>query len=350
MANLAERVARRAALHQAEEFTSPKALEDYLKLHPDADRSKHTVKKPEAPGAKQKVPGKPKPPPIPDEAKKKKPIAPPVPESARKKSEPPPPPKEAPKAKPHDDHDEHGEHEDHAPEGAKPGRLEAWKDRLKGLSESAQSFVKSAPKAVKAFLGDPEFRKNALKEAGGHLANAPKAMVHRLVDTAKEEVHEYKSAAAGVKKVLSGGKMTKHEKHAFRTVAMHLAIGGSAAAFAATGPLVGAAILAKGMARHIAVKSVKKSLENLHLLDELGHVGHGIAHLFEHMASEKKDVDPDEAMANLVLAAVAKEIENLSDEDLTEVLNQLENDDDSEDDEPNKMAARVTARFQLGRQ
>lgn len=336
MASLAERVVSRATIHQAKEFTSPEALREYLKQHPDADKARHSVKKPGAPGAKQEVPGKPKPPPIPEEAKKKK-GPPPIPDEAKKPNAPAVQ-KGAPKAKPHD------EHETKPPAGAKPGRLEAWRDRLKGLSESAQNFVKSAPKAVKAFLGDPGFRKYTLKEAGSHLAKSPKGLINRLVQTAKEEVHEYKAAASGVKKVLSGGKMTKHEKKAFRTVATHLAIGGAAAAFAATGPLAGAAVFAKGVARHLAVKSVKKSLENLHLLDELGHVGHGVAHFLEHIASEKEEMDPDEAMTDLILACVAEEIENLSDEDLTEVLNQLEDDDSNE----SKTAARVAARFLLG--
>ena len=349
MSGISERVLQRMAKYEM----SPEEWEKYKAKYPGADKSKHKIVRKDAP----------KPPPIPDAAKKKKPITPPVPESAHKKTVPPPaqkpeavqPKPEAPKpaapkpevqpppAAKHDEH--HDEHDDHEPAGAKPGRMEAWKDRLKGLSEKAAKFVSDAPKSVKSFLGDPEFRKNTLKEAGKHLTG--KALKKRVMDTVKEEVHEYKTAAKGVRKVLSGGKMNKHEKHAFRTVATHLAIGGAAAAFAATGPLMGAAIFAKGMARQIALKSVKKSLENVHLLDELGHVGHGISHFLEHVAAEKQDADPDEAMANLVLACVAKELENLSDEDLTQMLNGLEDDsDDQESDSQEKTASqRVLSRF-----
>jgi outer membrane biosynthesis protein TonB len=203
MASLTERVVQRAT-RQAKEFTSPEALREYLKEHPDADKAKHTVKKPGGPGKKQ-------PPPIPDAAKKKQ--VPPAPKPEVKKEEPKAPKPEAKKPeakKPH--HDEHGDHDEHeAPKGAKPGRLETWKDTLKGLSDAAQSFAKSAPKAIKSFLGDHEFRKNTLKEAGSHLAKTPKKMLDNLVDTAKHEVKEFKDAAAGVKSVLSGGKMTKHQ-------------------------------------------------------------------------------------------------------------------------------------------
>lgn len=335
MATLAERVLQRVA----KKFTSPEQLKEYLRLHPDADKAKHSVKKQDGTSGKQDQPGKPPPipeeakkeksgpPPIPDEAKKKK-ITPPVPESARKKSEPP---------KDKNDHDE-----GHEPEGAKPGRMEAWRDRLKGLSESAVSFARSAPKAVKSFMGDPEFRKNTIGEAKKHLSLA--SVGKRLAETVKHEIKEYKTAAAGVKKVLSGGKMSKHERHAFTTVATHLAIGGAAAAFAATGPLAGAAIFAKGLARQIALKSVKKSLENFHLLDELGHVGHGVAHLLEHIAAEKQEADPEEVMTNLVLACVAKEMDNLTDEDLVAALNDMNEEGEEQESEP-KTASRVLQRF-----
>jgi hypothetical protein len=153
---------------------------------------------------------------------------------------------------------------------------------------------------------------------------APKKVLSSLVDTAKHEVHEYKTASQGVKAVLSGGKMTKKQKAAFKEVATHMAIGAAAAAFAASGPLVAAGLFTKGLAQHVALKSVKKSLGNLHLLNEMGHVGHGIAHLIEIIASEKKDDGAaDEAMAQLVMAAVAKEIDQLTDEDFAEVLNSM---------------------------
>jgi len=343
MTSVSERVALRAAkLKRAKDFSSPEALEEYLRSHPQADRTKHKVDKakggPKAPGAKPtgkppapKAPTAPpgaKPPKAPVEAKPNSKQPPPIPEAAKKK----PAPKAPTEGKGHhDDHDDH--HDDHAGKPA-GSHLDRWKTTLKGLKDSAAKFVEKAPKAVKSFLGDPDFRKNALKEAKSAATKLPKKAVHRLVETAKEEVHEFKTAAAGIKSMMSGNKMSKHQKHAFRQVATHMAIGAAAAAFAATGPLAGAAVFTKNLATHVAMKSVKKALGNLHTMNELSHIGHGVGHLLEHIASDsKKETDPEEAMTNLILASVAKTIESLKDEDFTKVLNDVSaGDDDSDDD------------------
>jgi hypothetical protein len=218
-------------------------------------------------------------------------------------------------------------------------RLEAWKGRFKGLSEKAQKFVSEAPKSVKHFLGDTEFRKQTLKEARKAVTSAPKKFTKNLIETVKHEKREFRLAVKGVGKVISGKKMSKHEREAFRAIATHMAIAGGAAAAMASGPLGGAGLFAKGIATHIAAKSASKSLENLHLLQELGHVGHGVVHLLSHIASEDKEapLSPEEAMARLVLASVLKEMESLTDEDFAQILNNLPEEKTARD--------RVLARF-----
>lgn len=54
MVRLAHKVAARFV--RAREFSSPEALKEYLKAHPNADKSKHTVKKPEKAPAKAESP------------------------------------------------------------------------------------------------------------------------------------------------------------------------------------------------------------------------------------------------------------------------------------------------------
>jgi hypothetical protein len=108
---------------------------------------------------------------------------------------------------------------------------------------------------------------------------------------------------------------------------------------------VAAGLFAKGLAQHVALKSVKKSLGNLHLLNEMGHIGHGVAHLIDVIASEGDDKkgSADEAMAKLVMAAVAKEIDQLTDEDFAEVLNSMGESGDK------KTAAVVVERYLASR-
>jgi HEPN domain-containing protein len=261
-----ERIAYRASLRKAKEFSSPKALQEYLKKHPKADPKYHSVKE-------------------------------------KEEAEP--------------------EEEEATPEQTK-GRLNAWKGRFKNLSEKAQQFVEKAPKAVKHFLADDEFRKHALTEATSALKKAPKKLVKRLLNTAREEVKEFKEAAAGVKSVMTGKKMSKEQKKAFRDVATHIGLAAGAAAFAASGPLMGAGLFGKGLATHVAAKAVTRSLANLHLLGEAGHIVHGVAKLMEHIAAEDESVSPEEAMTQLIMASVAKEIDNLTDDDFKEVLEKME--------------------------
>ena len=246
-----------AARYQvAKDFASPEALKDYLHEHPGADKSKHHVVK----------------------------------------------------------HDE-GEHHDKEPK-------KSWKDSIKSLSEKAQGFFKSAPKIAKQFVEDEDFRRKTLLDAHKRLTEAPEKVVKDLVETAKHEVKEFKEAGAGVKAVLKGEKMTDHQKKAFKTVAFHLALTAAATALTATGgPLAAAGMFGKSMAKHVAMKSVSRAIGHLHILEEMGHIGHGIHHGLEHimdkLASEK---DPETAMAEFVMAAVGKEIQELDAGSLEDIL------------------------------
>lgn len=349
----ASRVSKRASLKRALDFSTPEALRKYLKDHPDADKARHKVVKPEARQTKEEPSGKPrqpgkeeaptksKPPPIPEEAKKKtKAKPPPIPEEAKRKK---PEIKEPPKPKDPESKEPSGKPEatESGTDSTKPGFT--WKGRFKDLSDKASNFVSGSAKSFRHFLGDDDFRHEALKEARGALTRAPGKLAASLVETAKHEVKDFKYASSGVKSVLSGGKMTKKQKAAFTEVASHMALAAASASLLASSPLVGAALFAKSLAAHVAAKSVSRSVEKLHILGEVGHVGHGLAHLISHIAAEGKKremMEPEEAMVKLVMAAVAKELDNLTDKDFAEILEKC-----GEESETTKTASRVVTRF-----
>jgi hypothetical protein len=215
----------------------------------------------------------------------------------------------------------------------------SWSQTLKGLGAGAQKFLTAAPKAVQAFVSDPAVRKQAIAEGVKGVRSLPKKVGSNLLATCKAEVKEFKEAHAGVKAVMSGQKMSKHQKHAFRTVATHLAIGVAAAALTASSPLAGAGLFAKGMARHIAAKSVHRSLEKAHLLDELGHIGHAVEHILtasdEQLAQQPQGPDDAErAMMKLIMYSVSKELESLSDEDLVQILISMSENDTGAEEQP----------------
>jgi len=340
-----ERVVSR--YRQAMEFPSEKALNDYLKDHPDADKAQHKVNEGKAKGGpddKSKGRSKAQPPPIPDAAKPKPPSKPPskpppVPDDAKPKVKPPaaekpkPPQKLPPRpvrTKP----------ETKTPE-AKP--KPTWKDRFKDLSEKASKSLAAAPATVQQFFKDDVYRGEAIKAAKASLVKTQGKVVNSLVESAKHEVKEYKSASEGVGRVLAGKKMTKHQTTAFKTVASHMAIMAASVALAASGPLGVSAAIAKGLATRIAAKAVSRSVENLHILGELGHVGHGVVEFLSHIAAEgkKKKMSPDDAMAMLVMASVSKELDALTDEDLKAALEEDEATD-------KKASERVVTRFIAG--
>lgn len=276
-ARLIVRVAFRAMEQVGMEHTSPEARKNYLKEHPHADPSNHTVK-------------------------------------------------------------EKSKEEEFA--GKVQPLEKKLADKVKGWGAKAIGFLKKAPEKVQQFVADEGFRRESLMSAHKALTEAPEKMTRAVIETAKHEVHEFKEAGAGIKAVLGGGKMSDGQKHAFKTVATHMAIGLTAAALTASGPLGIAGTFGKGLARHIALKAVSNALGHLHVLDELGHIGHGVQHLFDKLAAEGKDADPDQVMANFVAAAVAKELEKVKDDDVKAVAESMGEDGEKEA----TLAARVLLR------
>jgi len=275
---MARFLAAYVAMRFAREFSSPDALKKYLHDHPDADRSLHHVEKHE------------------------------------------------PK-KHHED--DHGDNHDKKPK--------SWKERLKTLSSKAQEFIKSAPKEVSRFLNDEQHRKAVATKASEALANLPEASVKRVIDTVKHEVHEFKEASEGIRAVLGGKKMNDHQKKALKTVAFHVGLTLAATTLTVSGgPLVGMAAFGKSMVRHVAMKAASNSLGHLHILDELGHVGHGIQHILHHTASEKQD--PDEVLVTYVSRLMADAIKDMKDDDLPDLL-------EGSVKESEKTAARVAKEF-----
>jgi hypothetical protein len=222
------------------------------------------------------------------------------------------------------------EAEEDKPEEEKPKEEKpkpSWKDKLKGLGDKAKAFMEKAPAKVQQFVSDPDTRKKALTDATDALKKAPAKYAKSLVETAKHEVKEFKAAGEGIKAVLKGGKMNDHQKKAFKTVVTHVAIGVAAAALTASGPLAAAGAFGKGLAKHIAMKAAAKSLGSIHVLQELGHIGHGLEGILGHLASEDKEPNVDDVLGKYVSALVAKEIEGMTDEDVTKALKDLDSEE-----------------------
>lgn len=286
-------VADRVALRYAREFSSPEALKTYLQEHPKADKSKHTVGKPKEKEEKGKEEGG----------------------------------------------------EDEGKEEPKKGLLGKLKGKLKSMSDGAKKVLTEAPKAVQAFFTDEKARKDALMKAHTALTEAPGKYAKSLVKTVKHEVHEFKDAGKGIAKVMKGDKMSDKEKHALKTVAKHMAIMAGAAAFSVSGVGAGAAFIGKAMGKHMALKAAAETLGDIHTLGEVGIIGKGLVSIMSKLAAEEgKDIDPEEALAALVMAKVMKQMKELTDEDMAAILEEASKGGD-EGSKKEAMAEAVAFRY-----
>ena len=296
----------------AKDFPTEKALQLYLRDHPKADPARHRVEKTEKKPKKETVV-------LPQGKGKKETVVQPqgkgkdLPKDPKSKAEPEPKEEKT-----------------------------TWKDRFKGLSDKASRFAESLGKDSRKFLDDPEFRKAALKDAVVTIAKSPKVYAQNLVKVARHEQEHFMTAMSGVSTVLKGGKMSPEEKKALKTVAIHMAI--TAAAAAATGGSVLAmtGAFGKGIVRQIAVKAVVKVLENLHLLDEVGHIGYGLLDILHKIAADDPKAKPEDKLAMLVLATVTKQFNDMDDDMIKAALEDAAEGSDKEA----SMVLRVVARHQ----
>lgn len=213
--------------------------------------------------------------------------------------------------------------EDHEEE-EHPAPKKTWKESLADMSSKAKQFFEKAPKSVQKFATDEQYRRDSLLKAHKSLTEAPEKATNALLKTLKEEVHEYKEAAGAVKALATGKKINKHQKHALKTAAFHVGLTVAATALTTTGLGAGAAMFAKSMARHVALKAVGSMFEKMHILDEIGHIGHGVKHILDKLAAAKKEkkqeVSEDRLLLDFIRALIAKEMEGISPEDVAEAM------------------------------
>jgi len=279
-----------ARYQRAFEFPSPEALKKYLHDHPDADKSKHTVKKPGDHDEKKPEGDK-------GEAKK----------------------------------------DDHGHGGEKPKK--SWKDMFKSLSAKAKNFVEKAPGEIKKFVMDEDHRYEVLFKANKAISEAPAKFVHNAIKETKHEVEEIKHAGKSLVKVMKGGKLDADEKKNLRKIATHVAIAATAGALGA-GIGASVAMMAKGavgafvssMSKKIALKAVARHLEHLPTVEELSHIGHGgeelIQHIVEHLDKlAAEDIDPQKAFEGFIAGAVAKELKDLDPDVVKEALEDAARDE-----------------------
>lgn len=181
---------------------------------------------------------------------------------------------------------------------------EAVAAAAKDWGPKAKAKLERMPDEAKAFFTDKAFRNAALETTAEMARQAGKKIAKRVVATAKEEAHEFKEAGKALRsfaKTRSLKKIPPEEKKALGTVMKHMALTAAASAAVATGVKI-PIVMAKGLAKHFAAKTVSKTAENLHIGGELTH----LTHLFHDAAGDAEDEAALTRLAELITKSVAE--------------------------------------------
>ena len=278
------------------EFPSQKALDTYLGEHPNADKSKHTVK---------------------DWDKHK-------------------PKDSAPKPK--------SEDSDTTPkgEGSKsPSVTEGFFSKLKSkVHAGVKEAVEGASKKVQSFVTDSKARKEMTSDMVSALKASPKKILDSVTASAKKEVKEIKHAGTAMKKLFEKPpeKWGKEDFKAVYATAVYAAA--AVVGAAGGGPLMAAGALGKSFAAHVAAKAMHHVLDTGFTHGEAGHLALEGVHLI--LASEKEPDYEAALVAHLTSAVGAVLAKGVTDEDMAEVLaGKHEGDDPDWDSMPKPRAGKV---------
>ena len=249
------------------EFATPEALQKYLKNHPNADPSLHSVKDSGKDGDQEEV---------------------------------------------------------------------SLADRIKKMPAQVKAYLKEAPEAVKKFVEDKEYRKQVVVGAKDSIKNLPRRTFEHARDAVVTEVEGFKTACDGVKTFLKGGKLTPEHKEAIKAVALDVAV--TVAVVAVTEGLgaglrgvarASAESFSTGLAKKLAYKSLTPKAGIVTTLQDYKALGQGLwQRAQQFLVRTADDLDERDLVVAYVMATVSKQLDDISDDDLMDALQEASNQQD----------------------
>jgi hypothetical protein len=285
----------------AMEFDTQEAMDKYLKDHPGADKSKHTVK--DVHGDSDD--GDPRFMALEDQAKL---------------------------------HTKHILFDDFADAWkASKGAFSKLVESVKPTSAKRKDIVdnlKKASESTRTFFSNRQYRRKKMGELGKSIKNGAKAIGHRIMHAAKAEVHEIGVGVKALKQVLTPGAkhLDKKQKKALYGLGAYVA--GASMTLAGAGALMATAAVGKSFALHVGIKAVSHLADSFFTHFEWGvegsHILHGVGHVMSHLASSRtsadSDADQQAIMEALVLSVSTVLSDGMSDEDVDRMLSGAEDD------------------------
>lgn len=255
------------------EFDTPDALRNYLKEHPNADKSKHTVL-------------------------------------------------------------ERAEEAVEKEEGILAGMAKSRWNAFKAVGKGVINFIKKSPEVVKKFVVDKEYRDAATTHAALAIQNAPTKVIEAAVNKAKREAKDYGTAIKTFGRILKGEKPSNEEKRVLAEVATGLAF--TIAGVALTGGLAGGAkafasgvaqSFATGVAKKLALVTVTDALGDYPTLLDMHDTFSGASDLLSKLASEKGSTSDEDFFAAVLTKKIAERLKaGLDDQFVAEAIAEMDED------------------------
>ena len=214
-------------------------------------------------------------------------------------------------------------------------------ESVKPTSEKRSNIVdnlKKAGESTRAFFANRKYRREKMGQLGKSIRGGAKEIGKRILHAAKAEVHEVGVGVKALGQVLTPGSkpLDKDQKKALYGLGAYAA--GAALTAAGAGALMATAAVGKSFALHVGAKAVSHMANSFFTHYEWGvegaHVAEGIAHAMSHMASSRTSADSDEdrqaIMEALLLSVSTVLSDGMSDDDVERMLSGA--DDDAYDD------------------
>lgn len=262
----------RQAIRTAMEFPTQDALDAYLKEHPKADKSNHTVKK-EAPS-----------------------------ESS-----------DEPQALIEDVH--------------------SFLGKVKARGKSfwhAMKKIKDAPAATQKFFTDGPHRKKVMQDAAVKAKDLWKHSSHRVHAVVQKYINEHKEVPGIIKKLHTDEKLTYHEKRVLFETTLEVTstiMGGFLG-----GPIKSVVSWGAGTVIDWGAEALEETMgeyQTVRDTHDLGRLVHKGLKMIRKLGAEKKDPDPIEVFTTVVMDKLVTRLDKgMSDEELLKAVTQSDEDID----------------------
>jgi hypothetical protein len=182
-----------------------------------------------------------------------------------------------------------------------------------------------------------------------HFSKLPKATFDAVKKSFKNELHQFKEAASGVKTWLGGKPMSRAQKNAVFTVcwdttvlALGLALPMIMAGHAGT-TVAGAATkrFAQDLAKKIAVNALKEELNDYTIPGSVQEFGYGMHHLVDFgkgltAAGKKPKADDGDLMTAFTMGLINRTMSKMTPEKFASMIEDIATGEDLDKPEPTK--------------